>query len=151
MDNQAAMFTAQQMQYNKMYGMDPARRMDELAAAQGSLNPRYGQHPWVDTKYFCDNISNYFLCWQSDWIMQMKTNIEPLFMSFRDNNPFSLCSLSLPPFKITTQVEAFWFYCSHIAGGEGQDSKNWAIFCIFSQFQFPFISPRAPGSVWPEA
>merc|ERR1719270_1457654 len=28
-----------------MYGMDPARRMDELAAAQGSLNPRYGQHP----------------------------------------------------------------------------------------------------------
>ena len=47
MDNQAAMFTAQQMQYNKMYGMDPTRRMDELAAAQGSLNPRYGQHPWV--------------------------------------------------------------------------------------------------------
>ena len=47
MDNQAAMFTAQQMQYNKMYAMDPGRRMDELAAAQGSLNPRYGQHPWV--------------------------------------------------------------------------------------------------------
>jgi len=44
MDNQA-MFTAQQMQYNKMYaGMDPSRRMDELAA-QGSLNSRYGQHP----------------------------------------------------------------------------------------------------------
>jgi len=44
MDNQA-MFTAQQMQYNKMYaGMDPGRRMDELAA-QGSLNSRYGQHP----------------------------------------------------------------------------------------------------------
>lgn len=65
MDNQAAMFTAQQMQYNKMYGMDPARRMDELAAAQGSLNPRYGQHPWV-VNYICSNISNYFLCWQSD-------------------------------------------------------------------------------------
>ena len=62
MDNQA-MFTAQQMQYNKMYGMDPSRwdqkmknkktlnlifqffrRMDELAA-QSSLNARYGQHP----------------------------------------------------------------------------------------------------------
>ena len=43
MDNQA-MFTAQQMQYNKMYaGMDPGRRMDELAG--GSLNSRYGQHP----------------------------------------------------------------------------------------------------------
>ena len=56
------MFTAQQMQYNKMYGMDPSRwerktknntenfififsrRMDELAA-QSSLNARYGQHP----------------------------------------------------------------------------------------------------------
>ena len=46
MDNQAAMFTAQQMQYNKMYGMDPSRRMDELAAAQSQLGgPRYGQHP----------------------------------------------------------------------------------------------------------
>lgn len=45
MDNQAAMFTAQQMQYNKMYGMDPGRRMDELAAAQSQLRPGYGQHP----------------------------------------------------------------------------------------------------------
>ena len=46
MDNQAAMFTAQQMQYNKMYGMDPSRRMDELAAAQSQLGgARYGQHP----------------------------------------------------------------------------------------------------------
>jgi len=44
MDNQA-MFTAQQMQYNKMYaGMDPSRRMDELAV-QGGLNRAYGQHP----------------------------------------------------------------------------------------------------------
>ena len=50
MDNQAAMFTAQQMQYNKMYGMDPSRRMDELAAAQSQLGgPRYGQHPWVES------------------------------------------------------------------------------------------------------
>ena len=58
MDNQAAMFTAQQMQYNKMYGMDPGRRMDELAAAQSQLRPGYGQHPWVKlivffTKIFC--------------------------------------------------------------------------------------------------
>ena len=46
MDNQAAMFTAQQMQYSRMNGgMDPGRRMDELAAAQSQLNPRYGQHP----------------------------------------------------------------------------------------------------------
>merc|ERR1719211_730266 len=29
-----------------MYGMDPSRRMDELAAAQSQLGgPRYGQHP----------------------------------------------------------------------------------------------------------
>jgi len=49
MDNQA-MFTAQQMQYNKMYaGMDPSRRMDELAA-QGSLNSRYGQHPILELR-----------------------------------------------------------------------------------------------------
>merc|ERR1719232_1226972 len=33
-----------------MYGMDPARRMDELAAAQGSLNPRYGQHPILELR-----------------------------------------------------------------------------------------------------
>jgi len=48
MDNQA-MFTAQQMQYNKMYGMDPTRRMDELAA-QSSLNARYGQHPILELR-----------------------------------------------------------------------------------------------------
>ena len=52
MDNQAAMFTAQQMQYNKMYGMDPGRRMDELAAAQSQLRPGYGQHPWVKLAVF---------------------------------------------------------------------------------------------------
>ena len=45
MDNQAAMFTAQQMQYNKMYGMDPGRRMDELAAAQTPVGRGYGEHP----------------------------------------------------------------------------------------------------------
>lgn len=50
MDNQA-MFTAQQMQYNKMYaGIDPTgRRMEELAA-QGSLNSRYGQHPILELR-----------------------------------------------------------------------------------------------------
>ena len=58
MDNQAAMFTAQQMQYNKMYGMDPGRRMDELAAAQSQLRPGYGQHPWVKLSVF---FSIYFL------------------------------------------------------------------------------------------
>ena len=59
MDNQAAMFTAQQMQYNKMYGMDPGRRMDELAAAQSQLRPGYGQHPWVKLPVFFPLI----FCW----------------------------------------------------------------------------------------
>merc|ERR1719225_2122098 len=33
-----------------MYGMDPGRRMDELAAAQSSLNARYGQHPILELR-----------------------------------------------------------------------------------------------------
>merc|ERR1719412_3047830 len=34
-----------------MYGMDPSRRMDELAAAQSQLGgPRYGQHPILELR-----------------------------------------------------------------------------------------------------
>ena len=56
MDNQAAMFTAQQMQYNKMYGMDPGRRMDELAAAQSQLN--------LDTPRTCELFSKQLFSFQ---------------------------------------------------------------------------------------
>ena len=67
----------------------------------------------------------------------MKTNIETLFMSFRDNNPFSLSLLT-----ITTQVEAFWFYCSHIAVGRVKIAKieQFSVFSLHSSF--PVISPR---------
>ena len=34
----------------------------------------------------------------------------------------------------------FWFYCSQIREGQVGDSKNWAIFCIFS----PTVSPSFP-------
>ena len=128
MDNQAAMFTAQQMQYNKMYGMDPGRRMDELAAAQSQLRPGYGQHPWVKLSVF---FSIYFLL---------------IFFHFSDNimRPRPSHSFATPT-TVRNCFEILLFPAVAGQTGLGQDkSRNCSIFTIFSP-SFPSIWPVADG------
>ena len=127
MDNQAAMFTAQQMQYNKMYGMDPGRRMDELAAAQSQLRPGYGQHPWVNILFFSIDffVFSLFL----------------VILCGRPSHSFAT------PTTVRNCFEILLFPVVASQTGPGQDkSRNCSIFTIFSP-SFPSIHPR----VWPPA
>ena len=131
MDNQAAMFTAQQMQYNKMYGMDPGRRMDELAAAQSQLRPGYGQHPWVKLAvfFYIDSFVGYFFTFLGN------------IMRPRPSHSFAT------PTTVRNCFEILLFPVVAGQTGPGQDkSRNCSIFTFFSP-SFPSIHPR----LWPAA